>query len=165
MDNKELVKQEITPVVMPAVTPAEAKKIWNEYEKMKLAVLDPKNDIQKIQGRDFKKKGYWRKLATFFNLSIEVVEERAEEIKNNEGQVVNKVWHFVVRATAPNGRSVIGSGSCDMLEKGTRNTYHNTRSTAETRAYNRAVSNLVGGGEVSAEEVGKDYIEVTEEEE
>jgi hypothetical protein len=32
------------------------------------------------------------------------------------------------------------------------NTRHNARSTAETRAYNRCVSNLVGGGEVSWEE-------------
>jgi hypothetical protein len=39
------------------------------------------------------------------------------------------------------------------MEKGRKNTLHNTRSTAETRAFNRAVSNLVGGGEVSAEEV------------
>ena len=33
------------------------------------------------------------------------------------------------------------------------NSIHNIRTTAETRAFNRAVSNLVGGGEVSADEI------------
>jgi hypothetical protein len=43
------------------------------------------------------------------------------------------------------------------------NSLHNIRSTAETRAFNRAVSNLVGGGEVSADEiVSKDEIEEIE---
>jgi len=43
-----------------------------------------------------------------------------------------------------------------------RNSRHNVRGTAHTRAYNRAVSNLIGGGEVSAEELIIDA-EVTEE--
>lgn len=38
-------------------------------------------------------------------------------------------------------------------------TTHNVRSHAHTRAFNRAVSNLVGFGEVSAEEVEREYVE------
>jgi hypothetical protein len=38
---------------------------------------------------------------------------------------------------------------------------HNLIATAETRAKNRAISDLVGGGEVSAEELGFDLDEAT----
>jgi hypothetical protein len=40
-----------------------------------------------------------------------------------------------------------------------RNSRHNVRSGAHTRAYNRAVSNLVGGGEVSADELNEGDVE------
>ena len=44
-------------------------------------------------------------------------------------------------------------------ELSTQATEHNVRSHAHTRAFNRAVSNLVGFGEVSAEEVERDSVE------
>lgn len=37
---------------------------------------------------------------------------------------------------------------------------HNLVATAETRAKNRAISDLVGGGEVSAEEMGADILDI-----
>ncbi len=119
-------------------------------------------DYQIIEGKKFRKKSGWRKIATFFNLSIEIVEEKYEKI----GRTI--VWHFTIKAIASNGRSAIGTGSCDAFERATLvngqyldkyskiakpNSIHNIRSTAETRATNRAISNLVGGGEVSYEEV------------
>ena len=133
-------------IVMPAVSTAEAVKAWDAYLDLKKSIAKPE-DKQLIQGREFFKKSYWRKLATFFNLSVEVVEER------EEGTDENRIYHFVCKATAPNGRFAVGTGTCDQLEKDRKNTIHNTRSTAETRAFNRAVSNLVGGGECSAEEM------------
>lgn len=133
-------------IVMPAVSPEEAVEAWNAYQALKRKIATP-DDVQTIQGKEFYKKSYWRKIATFFNLSVEVVEERKEELENNV------VYHFTQKAIAPNGRFAFGVGSCDLLEKGRRNTIHNARGTAETRAFNRAVSNLVGGGEVSAEEI------------
>ena len=136
-------------IVMPAVSGAEAVNAWNAYLDLKKKIATPE-DTQTIQGREFFKKSYWRKLATFFNLSVEVIEER------EEGTDENKIYHFVCKATAPNGRYAVGTGTCDQMEKDRRNTIHNTRSTAETRAVNRAVSNLVGGGECSAEEMGED---------
>lgn len=176
-------------IVLPAVTPDEAKKSMEEYQNLKKSIIDEKSDVQDIAGEKFLKKSYWRKLATFFNITVDVVEEKHEMIGGNI------IWHFICKAVAPNGRSSIGSGSCDQYEKATKrgdkwmkkgevtkwgknpktgksfpmefnwmmaepNSIHNTRSTAETRAFNRAVSNLVGGGEVSAEEVnGNDYYE------
>lgn len=156
-------------IVMPAVDGLGAIEAWNAYQDLKNKILDPKVDIQTIKGQEFKKKSYWRKVATFFNLTIETREERHEMV----GRTM--VWHFTVRAIAPNGRYIEGIGSCDVYEKATLrdgeykmpgknggwypatpNSLHNTRSTAYTRAFNRAVSDLVGGGEVSAEEVDRE---------
>lgn len=167
-------------IVRPAVNAQQAIAAWNEYMNLKASVAT-KDDIQQIQGKDFLKKSYWRKIATFFNLNVDIIEERHEQI----GKTV--VWHFTCKATAPNGRYAIGTGSCDAFEKAELrdgqymakgdvtkwaktktgksypvewdyvpaqpNSIHNIRTTAETRAFNRAVSNLVGGGEVSADEI------------
>lgn len=176
--SKELIKTEdIVGVVMPAITALEAKRVWRAYEDLKTAVLDKKVDIQVIEGKEFKKKSYWRKIATFFNLSIETLEEKHEQIGKTFA------YHFTVKCIAPNGRYVVGTGSCDAYEKCTLrdgiyvkydkfskswkpcqpNSIHNIRATAYTRAFNRAVSDLVGGGEVSAEEVtAQDIEEATE---
>lgn len=165
--NNKIVSTTKLNIVMPAVSSKEAIEAWNLYQELKSSIINKSVDVQMIEGREFLKKSYWRKVATFFNLTVEVVAESHEQI----GKTV--VWHFTCRATAPNGRSAIGVGSCDAFEKkkivdgrymqynrfakkweeAGPNSIHNIRSTAETRAFNRAVSNLVGGGEVSAEEV------------
>src|SRR5579859_567135 len=143
-DKKEIVATQPN-IVMPAVSPEEAVEAWNAYQALKKRIASD-DDVQLIQGKQFYKKSYWRKIATFFNLSVEITEERKEELENNV------VYHFTQKAIAPNGRFAYGVGSCDLMEKGRKNTIHNARGTAETRAFNRAISNLVGGGEVSAEE-------------
>lgn len=140
-------------IVVPQVSVREAAAAFKQYEDLKAALVDPKKDIQMIQKRPFLKKSYWRKIATCFNLSVEVVEERKEVLKDSEDKPVDALYHFVCKATAPNGRYATGTGSCGVVSKS--GDHHNARATAETRAYNRAVSNLVGGGEVSAEEVDR----------
>lgn len=145
-------------IVKPAVTPDEAIEAWNDYIALKKKICT-KDDVVEINGKDFPKKSYWRKCATMFNLSVEVRNEK--EIRNLKGSVR---FDIVYRATAPNGRFADGDGSCFSQEKTDKDgeiitmSDHNTRSTAHTRAFNRAVSNLVGGGEVSAEEMNsKDF--------
>ena len=148
-------------IVMPEVDGTQALEVWKAYQELKGKIIE-KSDIQVIQGKEFLKKSYWRKVATFFSLTIDVVSESHEQL----GRTI--VWHFTIKATAQNGRSSIGTGSCDAYEKATLrdgqyvdrynkpalpNSLHNIRSTAETRATNRAISNLVGGGEVSADEI------------
>src|SRR3990167_9109895 len=134
-------------IVLPVVTPEEAVEGWKKYLALKQTIATDE-DKQEIQGRTFYKKSYWRKLATFFNLSVEIIKEEKETIGDNVA------FYFTCQATAPNGRSAVGTGSCDLKEKRNfTNTLHNARSTAETRAFNRAISNLVGGGEVSFEEM------------
>jgi hypothetical protein len=173
------VEKKIVPavqgIVMPVVSPEEAVKAWKGYEVLKKKIIKPE-DTQLIEGKKFLKKSYWRKLATFFNITTEIIDEKKEKL----GKTF--VWHFTIKATAPNGRSAVGVGSCDAFEKyklvdgeykyynkynkkweeAKPNSIHNIRSTAETRATNRAISNLVGGGEVSAEEVNSGAINVDE---
>jgi hypothetical protein len=104
-----------------------------------------------IQGHIFRKKSYWRAVAVAFSLEVVCVKE--------ERITLDKDWGYLVtyRAGAANGRGANGDGACMASEKkGAQATLHNVRSHAHTRAYNRAVSNLVGFGEVSAEEVDRD---------
>lgn len=147
----------VDPIVVPAVNPEQALAAWKAYEALK-AKITTEDDYQNIQGKRFPKKSVWRKLTNFFNLTVDQVEER--RVREEDGTLTFEV---IYRATAPNGRSAVGDGACNTEEKQDRNgnpirnSIHNTRGTAHTRAFNRAVSNLVGGGEVSAEEVGDDY--------
>ena len=105
--------------------------------------------IMAISGKQFRKKSYWRAIATAFNLELELREERREVFENGD-------WGYLVtyRATARNGRTCDGDGACFVSEKsGGMATVHNVRAHAHTRAKNRAIADLVGFGEVSAEEV------------
>lgn len=140
---RDLVPQAI---VMPAVSPEEALGAWKKYQDLRNKIIAPE-DKQQIAGKEFLKKSYWRKLTRFFNLSVEILKEWKE--------VENEVTTYFVtaRATAPNGAFQDGDGACDTSEKGLPKTPHNARAIAVTRAKNRAISDLVGGGEVSAEEV------------
>ena len=101
----------------------------------------------------FRRKGYWKAIAQGFNLNVELVRE--------ERQVHGEDFGYCVtyKASDPRtGRSADGDGACFASEKAQRRggiggTEHNVRAHAHTRATNRAVSNLVAFGEVSAEEL------------
>jgi len=113
-----------------------------------------------LDGKVFRKKGYWRAIALAFNLTVQPVTAERDErtsIGELEDGSENYLYSVTYKATAPSGRSTTGDGSCSAAEKTRgklRATEHNVRSHAHTRAFNRAVSNLVGFGEVSAEEIG-----------
>ncbi len=145
-EEKSLVPQAQAAIVMPAVSADKALAAWKEYEDLKNKICTP-NDKQDIGGKIYLKKSYWRKIATFFNLSLECVKETRQELG------IGFTYLISYKAIAGNGRFSYGDGSCSSDEKGITKTEHTTRATAHTRAYNRAVSNLVGGGEVSAEEI------------
>jgi hypothetical protein len=146
----------LVPVVRTATmvraAPGDVIEAFREYQQIQQA-LDKQlpNSIQEIRGKRFRKKNYWRAIATAFNLTVE---ERREERRDDAED-----WGYLVtyRAIAPNGRYADGDGSCFATEKASgQDTLHNVRSHAHTRAFNRAVSNLVGFGEVSAEEVERE---------
>lgn len=149
-----LARQQTAAVVRAAAPEAMQEAISSYVTLQKTLDACLPDCIMRIQGRSFRKKNYWRAVATAFNLTVECADEKWE---NFDGDWCCDVTY---RASAPNGRNAYGDGSCSFKEKkGAQGTRHNVRSHAHTRAYNRAVSNLVGFGEVSAEEVDRDNVD------
>lgn len=141
-----------------------AKAFMQNYQEVVEALLDD-GDYQKMGKNKFKKKSAWRKLQTAFNISDSIVKEETEV--DEKGQIISS--KFYVKATLPNGRSSVGVGVCSIFDKITKkdasqpsnfvlrnrfnNAEHDVPSTAHTRAKSRAISDLIGAGEVSAEEL------------
>lgn len=147
--------------------------MFQEYQRLTEALL-VEEDYQTIGNKKHPKKSAWRKLSTAFGVDCELVDNRI--FRNDLGQVQSA--EFVYRAIAPNGRRMDGWGSCNIKEKccvqpckkASWNNHtcctpdctgavhfshpnHDIPATAETRAKNRAISDLIGKGEVSAEEI------------
>lgn len=155
---------------LPIFTGSEMTTALVAYRELQTA-LDKSmpEQIMELDGKPFRKKGYWRAIAVAFNLTVEPLTEVREvhglfeDGRDNFGYVVT------YRASTQTGRAMSGDGACFAIEKAKRRgdanpwaslphqaSEHNVRSHAHTRAFNRAVSNLVGFGEVSAEEVDRD---------
>lgn len=128
----------------------EQRRLSAAYDTACAALIGP-NDVQVEGGRTFKKKSAWRKLARHFGISTSVVTVGKEDF---EGVFIATV---TVRASAPWGQSAESVGACGTDEATGRRhiSIADAIATAETRATNRAVSNLVAMGEVSAEEMSK----------
>lgn len=148
-------------VVSGVLVPANLDMVADAFDKYQEAckkLLKP-NDYIRVGDKEFKVKSAWRKLATAYCISTRVVEERREV-----SDIGDITYHFLVRAQAANGRYSEGVGSCTHTEakdkKGNTiyKTEHDTRATAQTRATNRAISDLIGAGEVSAEEVDRSSV-------
>lgn len=144
-------EQEATAIVptpvMPLVTPEEAAKKWKLYEELKGKLLVD-DDYQTIAGRRYIKRSGFRKIMVFFGISDRILKE--ERIERDDGSFL---WRMEVEAYAPNGRSCVGVGACDSRERKFAHVEHDVYATAHTRAKSRAISDLVAGGAVSAEEV------------
>ena len=109
------------------------------------------DQLMEIQGRIFRKKGYWRAVSKAFSLRLTLISESRYEEGSEWGYLV------VYRAEDRAGNVTDGDGACSIREKrGAMATLHNVRAHAHTRAKNRAISDLVGFGEVSAEEMRDD---------
>lgn len=167
MSNDLVEVSDATPVAsntFEMVDVESAKAFMDNYQQVVEALLDDK-DYQKMGKNKFKKKSAWRKLQTAFNISDDIVKEKTEVDENN--QIISS--KFYVKATLPNGRSSVGVGVCSIFDKITKkdatqpsnfvlrnrfnNAEHDVPSTAHTRAKSRAISDLIGAGEVSAEEL------------
>ena len=141
-------KNKITPAESKVVDVGWALKEWEAYQEITEKLLNEK-DYQSIGRTKFKKKSAWRKYMKAFRISTKVVEK--EIIKDDTGRVIEA--SFLVRAWMPDGREVEGWGNCSKFERGFTKPNHDIPATAMTRAVNRAVSDLIGAGEVSAEEM------------
>jgi hypothetical protein len=169
----EIVQREAPGLVKPIAELAQIRDMFLAYQECVKALLT-EDDYQQIGKKKFKKKSAWRKLGTAFGLSGEKIE--ANDDYGPDGRI--RRAKRTVRATAPNGRSMDGEGVCDIFERccepGCEKRHdhcpaaksemcpgwvhfshaeHDIPTTAYTRALNRAVSDLIGAGEVSAEEI------------
>lgn len=161
----------------------EVVELYQQFEEIKDKLLES-SDKTPISGSVHVNKSGWRKIATAFNLSVEVVEQKTWV---EDGIVKARVK---ARATAPNGKvsteiAMCASNEANHMEAGKPSdgtephdhpdylkvdgkwrrlkdpkevNEHNILATAATRAKNRAISDCVGGGEVSAEEMGKEDV-------
>jgi hypothetical protein len=146
-------------VLMP-LDPQQVVEGMRQYQRLLRDLLEPSDwQTEDKDGRPldrpFLKKSGWRKIARAFNLSFERV--RSEVERDEDGNPVRaEVW---IRAVAPNGQYGDGDGYCSSEEKrfqsrrGKQKLENDLRTTATTRAKNRAIADLVGMGEVSAEEI------------
>jgi hypothetical protein len=176
MNNEENQSQELVPTTEPinslqVVNVDSAVEFWHKYQELTEKLLDP-SDYHIKGNTKFKKKSAWRKYATAFNISTEIIEK--DLTRDEKGRIVTA--EYTVKATLPNGRSEEGTGFCSIWDKShehDRYNYdnvmtckgpcdgrphfdkpeHDIPSTAHTRAKNRAISDLIGAGEVSAEEI------------
>lgn len=183
-----------TDLPSPVFRGAQMVQALTAYRELQKALDESMPDqVMTLEGRPFRKKGYWRAIAVAFNLTVEPIDERRDVSDTFADGRSNFGYIVTYRATSAGGRSATGDGSCFAVEKARRfkcphpegnnskrtlhfpqescpdydplyqwktlpgqATEHNIRSHAHTRAFNRAVSNLVGFGEVSAEEVERD---------
>lgn len=127
------------------------------YDLACKALIGP-NDVQKEGTREFKKKSAWRKLQRHFHIRTRVVSREFVDVvaKRSDREATYTTALVTVEARAPWGQTAEAIGACGYDEEtGKRSiTLADMVATAETRATNRAVSNLIAMGEVSAEEIG-----------
>lgn len=112
------------------------------------------DDKMKIGNQIFLKKSAWRKYINAFGISIEIINERVYE---KDGDTIAE---YRVKAITPTGQYSIADGTkskseywSDKYQNYGNYTLHALKATARTRAINIAVSDLVGYGETSAEEL------------
>jgi hypothetical protein len=134
-------------IVKPIVKAKDALSEIRVFEELKSKLLS-ESDYQNISGKNFIKKSGWRKLALVFNISDQIVENSRRDRPDG-----SFVWFFRVRAIAPNGRFSEAVGSCDSKERRFAHLEHDIFATAHTRSKSRAISDLIGAGEISAEEM------------
>lgn len=175
-----VVEETTAPSSLEFVDPDNAAAYMKNFQEVCEAMLED-TDYQQIGEKKTKKKSAWRKLATAFKVSDEIVNEQLI-YDETDGQIVTA--RYKVRATLPNGRSTIGVGVCSIYDKiryrasgkfpadtetpsnfelrsRFSNAEHDVLSTAHTRAKNRAIADLIGAGEVSAEELNEEPVKVT----
>lgn len=149
---------ELVPAAGGVMMPFDAEEVqdaMSAYQETVRATLAP-SDWQGKPGAkgSFVKKSGWRKIAKAFGLSVTRVDDGVE--RDEDGNPV-RAW-AVYRAAHPNGQTQDGDGYCSVEEGrfarsgGRQKLENDLRATATTRAKNRAISDLVGMGEVSAEE-------------
>lgn len=142
--------------VLP-MAPEQARQVMAAYQETCKAILT-KDDVQRVGDREFTKRSGFQKLGAAYGVSTEIVSQQLDETERSDTDETTTVYvaRAVVRAIHPSGRHAEGDGTCASNEKrfrrGDEKLEHSLMATAVTRATNRAISNLIAFGTVSAEE-------------
>lgn len=171
-------------ILRPADSLDRIAEAFKEYQRVCETILD-KTDYQVYEGKPRKKKSAWRKLATAFNVSTRVVSEEIERTESRHVLSASYTICAYSGPKDNPHRQFEAVGYCDINEKccpsqrgekchkaAWKGHYccakgcdgrkhwshpdHDVKSTAQTRASNRAIADLIGCGEVSAEELTDD---------
>lgn len=127
-----------------------------DYQKIWVKEKDPETGEEIVVERAFKKKSAWLKLGRAFNVDTRIIDK--EYTRSKTGHILEA--YYLVEAILPNGRRVESDSLCSRTEKGkSKISNHAVIATAKTRATCRAIAELIGAGETSAEEMLADYEE------
>lgn len=131
---------------------------FKKFEEFKSRLLKPE-DYQKIGSKQFIKKSGWRKWALACGVSDRLLTQERVPATGKDLEA-GFYYRIVVEAYHPStGRSSTGTAIASSKEKTSwAHEEHDVYTLAHTRAKNRAIADLVGGGEVSAEEVESDEL-------
>ena len=126
-----------------------AKKMLETFKKIKKEILTS-DDFVTVEGRTYIKRSGWKKIAMVFNISTRIIDIHRERFADN--------YIVAVKAEAVMGDKVAQDvGACSSEEfdhySNLHTTEHNIEATAVTRAIDRAISDVIGIGELSAEEI------------
>ena len=171
-ENTSIMKKEDTAVqpgfLDAAVSIDEAVHAFELYEKAKARLLTDA-DILYIGpnglpakktspgATPYIKKSGWRKMARFFGLSVNVLHREKIWVEDSKGPYY--IWTYLVTVSHPCGASVTSEGVCTSRDKfftkggKVQADEANVMLKAQTVAINRGISDLLGSGDVSAEEV------------
>ena len=161
-----------TVVPSPMFRGAHMVRALADYRELQKALDEAMPDqLMTLDGKPFRKKGYWRAIAGAFGLTGDPITNPQEErsvIGALDDGSENYVYAVAYRATAPNGRSTVGDGSCAAAEKQRgrmKATEHNVRSHAHcvplraeilTRSGFRRHDEIEAGDEVLAYDCERD---------
>eukprot|EP00899_Mesostigma_viride_P027028 jgi/Mesvir1/750/Mv17351-RA.1 len=149
------VERQIVQVAMPTVVSMAAvpqqpggvlgmpsHQDFRRCQEEALLALEPA-DVHDARGIKFIKRSGWRKIASLFGVSLEI--RKIDSTFDDGGCVIRS--ECLVRASLANGRFSDGYGSCDRREKKFTKVNSDVPATAETRAKNRAIQDLIGVGQ------------------
>lgn len=137
---------------IPRMSIEDLQELTKFVNDVKKTLMTEGKDYIVQKGKQYTARSGFAKLAQGFDLSDEILKE---EEMHKEGAFYG--YNYTIRVFNRMGRQAIGVGSCTMDEPNLVHhkdrPYHDCRSIAFTRAWNRAVSNFVGSADVSAEEM------------
>jgi len=152
VDNEIVEVQSVVAEAKIEMTMRDVERVKNNilaFQKLKSEIMRPQIDKVEIQGKGILRRGGYALALLAVNGNLEI--KSIERVTNGDIYEVR----VKSRASLPNGRFCEEIGVCDSSEfsGGIKPTHHNIEAKASTRAHNRAISNLIGGGEVSEEEM------------